>query len=307
MKKAIFSLALLLVSAGLSAQTIKVSFAKGDVATYKMNLTGTVGVPMQGNQEVSSTTTLQLTVNDATADGYVVEQKVTEFEMKGDNEMTQQFCNPTFYNAMKETPAVLKLDKNGAVVDPVNSDAVLSSVAKQTLDQINSLYEKHPEMEQALPKNKALMAANEQLTKENILKFYKEYGIFQLNGKDLKDGVPEETKMMDMIKVKNNYTVTSTDGALAIRCDVASNMTDNDVKAMLVEQMKKSGLGEQAQSAIESGWSQMKAMGMTKMDISGASDYNYDAQGWLTKQTSDIKSKVMGAEIKLKTDTEKVK
>lgn len=303
MKKVFLSLALLVMAVAASAQTIKVSFKQGEVRNFNTKVEASVGVPMQGEQKVTSEATQQYTVKEAGADGYTIELKTVDFNVTGSKEVANQIADGTMTEAMKKTPAILKLNAKGEVVDIANADDVLASAGEIVVGMINKMYEEHPELEKMMPKSKMLMAANEKLTKEEAVKSIREASIFSLNGKDITSGSTVDETLMDMIKVKSTYTVKSTAESTEISRNSASNMTDNDIKELIKKQMESSGMDASMTSMIDSQWDQMKAMGMTRLDLNSKATLNYDGEGWLTSSANNNATSVMGATVKVNITT----
>lgn len=73
-----------------------------------------------------------------------------------------------------------------------NADNVLAATAEVAINSINEMYSKHPEIEKVVPKSKAMLKVNDELTKDNLLKFIRESSVLSLNGKDIK---PESLSM----------------------------------------------------------------------------------------------------------------
>lgn len=302
MKKKVLLLLLLAIATVSSAQTININYKKGDVRTYTNSTNISVGAPMQGEQKASTTATVQYTVKDADANGYTVEMKTLDYSFDGSEEMAQQASNGTLIEALK-TPAVLKLDRNGVITDLVNSDEILARMAEAAVAIINKTYEKHPELEKVMPKAKTLMATNEQINKENALKNLREMSIFNYNGKDFKAGEAIDEELMDMVKVKSTYTVTSDNGSTVISRKSESNMNEGDIKSLIKQQMKKSGADDSATAMIDNAWGQMKAMGMTRLDLDSNGTSAFDSAGWLSSRSENNTTSVMGAKIKLTSTT----
>lgn len=302
MKKTALTLALLLMAFVAGAQTIKVDFHKGEVRKYSSKIDMTIGVPMQGEQKGSVSCNTTYNVTEATPEGYVVELKTDTFETSGEASIIQQFANSEIYGAMKTAPAKLKLDKNGAIVDLLNSDEVLASASKLAIDMINELYTKNPEIEKAMPKSRALMNVNEQMTKENALKFFRENTIFGLNGKDLKANPEAEEDFYNNLKVKSTYSVSDDNGQLGISKTSVCNMDDDAIKKFMKEQIGKMQGGEVSDANFNQIWSQMKMMGMTRITINGNANSTYGNGGWLNSNKSETNMKAMGASIKINYD-----
>ncbi len=298
MKKTILTFALLAVTLLASAQTIKVSYKQGETATYNSKVEYSVGVPMQGEMKATTDITVKYNIVKAGADGYTVEMSVVDFSVSGDNDIAENGVDVNFYKGVKKTPALLKLDPKGSVTSIENAEAVLASVAEATINGINDLYTRHPELDKALPKTKALLAADGQLTVENLLKKAREASVFSLNGKDIESGKKVDEKLMDMIKVKSTYTVETTATGLDIKRTSESDMTEDDVKNLVKEQVTKSGGDESAYKMVESAWGQLKAMGMTRLELTSNGTSAYTADGWLSSQNENSTTSVIGSTVK---------
>lgn len=303
MKKTVFTLALLLMAMVAGAQTVKVDFHKGDVRKYSSKTNLTLGVPMQGEQNGSETCQTTYTVTDATPDGYIVEFKTDSYETSGSAAVLQQFQNSEYFNALKNTPAKLKLDKNGQIVDLLNSDDILINVSKLSVEAINKLYADHPEIEKGLPKSKMLLTLNDKLTKENAINFFKEGTVLGLNGRDLKANPEANETFFNNFKVKTSYIVSDNNGQLEIAKTMVNNMNEDDTKNFLKGQIGQLQGGEISDADFEQIWSQLKMVGMTRISIDGNATSTFGNDGWLTSDKSDISMKAMGASVKISTVT----
>ena len=74
-------------------------------------------------------------------------------------------------------------------------------------------------------------------------------------------------------------------------------MTEDDVKAFLIDKMKQMGADESMTSQIETNWGRMKQMGMANMDVDGTSMTKLLNTGWATEYSTDVKTKMMGMEM----------
>lgn len=110
------------------------------------------------------------------------------------------------------------------------------------------------------------MAANSQLTPEFVLNFFKNFTVFSLNGRDLANVKNADETIYDFFKVKSSYDVSSANGTTTITRTAVSNMTDDDLKAILKKQMSQAGQ-EVDDTQLEQIWGQLKAMGMTSCTI----------------------------------------
>ena len=297
MKKSLITFALLLAVTALNAQTlIKANFQKGDQATYESVADVKVNTPMSGGSEsIKTNSKTKITVQDATADGYIIEVLTTNMKMEGSKEIAQQTGN-MLNQYLSNVPMLLKTDTNGKVKDLLNYTEVQTKASKFAMTFIDSLYNANPEMEKALPKYKMAMSMNSQFTKEAFIESVEYNTFFQLFGKTLKTG-DKENKDMQGIKTTVTYELNKEPNALNIVGKINGNMTEDDVKAFLINKMKQMGADEGMVSQLDANWGQMKQMGMAKMDVDGTSMTKLLNSGWATEYSTDVKTKMMGMEM----------
>ena len=106
------------------------------------------------------------------------------------------------------------------------------------------------------------------------------------------------------MKLTSTYTVGNNGGNTVITTNLKDNMTESDVKKMMIDQMKKMGMGEEVTSQIDANWGQMKAMGMTNLSVNGTDNLTFLPNGWLQSLNGKSATKVMGMEMKLDTQSE---
>ena len=297
MKKSLFTFVLLIAVTALNAQTlIKANFQKGDQATYETVADVKVNTPMSGGSEsIKTNSKTKITVQDATADGYVIEVLTTNMKMEGSKEIAQQTGNMQ-NEYLSNVPMLLKTDANGKVKDLLNYTEVQTKASKFAMTFIDSLYNAKPEMEKVLPKYKMAMSMNSQFTKEAFIESVKYNTFFQLFGKTLKTG-DREDKDMQGIKTTVTYELNNEPNALNIIGKIKGNMTEDDVKAFLIDKMKQMGADEGMVSQLDANWGQMKQMGMANMDVNGTSITKLLNTGWATEYSTDVKTKMMGMEM----------
>ena len=306
MKKSLLSFVLLLAVTALNAQTlIKANFQKGDQATYESVANIKVSVPMAGNSEsIKTNSQTKIIVKDATADGYVIEMTTSNVKMDGNQEVVQQTGN-MLNQYLSNVPILLKTDANGKVKDLLNYTEVQTHVSKLAMASIDSLYKAKPEMEKTLPKYKMAMSINSLLTKEAFIESAENNTFFILFGKTLKTGDKVDMNKQG-IKTTVTYEVNKEPNALNIIGKIKGNMTEDDVKAFLIDKMKQMGADEAMVSQLDANWGQMQKMGMAKMDVDGTSMTKLLNTGWATEYSTDIKTKMMGMEMTINTVTKLV-
>ena len=306
MKKSFLTFVLLLAVTALNAQTlIKANFQKGDQATYESVANIKVSVPMAGNSEsIKTNSQTKIIVKDASADGYVIEMTTTNMKMEGNQEVVQQTGN-MLNQYLSNVPILLKTDANGKVKDLLNYTEVQTQVSKLAMASIDSLYKAKPEMEKTLPKYKMAMSINSLLTKESFIESAENNSFFILFGKTLKTGDKVDMNKQG-IKTTVTYEVNKEPNALNIIGKIKGNMTEDDVKAFLIDKMKQMGADEAMVSQLDANWGQMQKMGMAKMDVDGTSMTKLLNTGWATEYSTDMKTKMMGMEMTINTVTKLV-
>ena len=306
MKKSLLTFVLLLAVTALNAQTlIKANFQKGDQATYESVANIKVSVPMAGTSEsIKTNGQTKITVKDASADGYVIEMTTTNIKMEGNQEVAQQTGN-MLNQYLSNVPLLLKTDANGKVKDILNYTEVQTQVSKLAMASIDSLYKAKPEMEKTLPKYKMAMSINSLLTKEAFIESAENNSFFIFFGKTLKTGDKVDMNKQG-IKTTVTYEVNKEPNALNIIGKIKGNMTEDDVKAFFIDKMKQIGADEAMVSQLDANWGQMKQMGMAKMDVDGTSMTKLLNTGWATEYSTDVKTKMMGMEMTIKSVTKLV-
>ena len=297
MKKSFLTFVLLIAVTALNAQTlIKANFQKGDQATYESVADIKLSAPMAGNSEsIKTNSQTKITVKDATADGYVIEMTTTNVKMEGNQEVFQQTGN-MLNQYLSNVPLLLKTDADGKVKDLLNYTEVQTKVSKFAMAFMDSLYKAKPEMEKALPKYKMAMSMNSLLTKEAFIESVEYNSFFILFGKTLKTGDKVDMNKQG-IKTTVTYEVNKEPNALNIIGKIKGNMTEDDVKAFLIDKMKQMGADEAMVSQLDANWGQMQKMGMAKMDVDGTSMTKLLNTGWATEYSTDVKTKMMGMEM----------
>ena len=297
MKKSFLTFVLLIAVTALNAQTlIKANFQKGDQATYETVADVKVNTPMSGGSEsIKTNSKTKITVQDATADGYIIEVLTTNMKMEGSKEIAQQTGN-MLNQYLSNVPMLLKTDANGKVKDLLNYTEVQTKASKFAMTFIDSLYNAKPEMEKVLPKYKMAMSMNSQFTKEAFIESVEYNTFFQLFGKTLKTG-DKENKDMQGIKTTVTYELNKEPNALNIIGKIKGNMTEDDVKAFLINKMKQMGADDGMVSQLDANWGQMKQMGMANMDVNGTSITKLLNTGWATEYSTAVKTKMMRMEM----------
>ena len=294
MKALFLSVLALGITLTTDAQTIfKANFNQGDTTIYQSKSNLKINAPMGGTQEIAIKLNQRYVVLQKNNSGYRLEFTITKVEYEGNKELKDQMndvISKYFYNI----PMIYITNLDGKITKIENYDEAVGKASKNAIADIEELYKKSPNIEAVMPKIKAIMAISEQLSEKNLIEDINSNTFFYYYGKILKTGDKEERKFPQGIKGITTYTVTTTSDETQLHCTSKSNMTEKDVKQMIIGNMKKTGLGEEVTSQIENNWGQMQSMGMTTLTFNSDEDYTFLPSGWMTDYASNSTAKVMG-------------
>ena len=296
MKKSLITFALLLAVTALNAQTlIKAKFHKGDKAVYETVADVKTKSSAKGTESVKTTSKTKITVQEATADGYVVEILTNSIKIEGSQAIARQTGNMVS-QYLDNVPMIVKTDANGKINDILSYDEVLSKISRFEIALLDSVYNANPKIEKAMPKIKAITTLKNKLTKESFIKSVENSTFFYLFGKTLKNGYKENKDIQD-IKATVTYELTKKANALNIVGKISCNMTEDDVKALIIDKMKEVGAEENLElmiAQVETHWDRMKEIGMATMDVNGTTNIQLLNTGWPTEYSSDVNINRMG-------------
>ena len=239
---------------------------------------------------------------DKTPQGYKIEYNVVDTQFDGDKDVVEQ-AQVAGNQYLKGVKMILQTNTDGKVEKILNLAEVAAAGSKNAIADIEEDYKKAPEMEQILPKAKVLTAISEQFEEKALIDNLNETSFLFYYGKDLKKNSKEDI-MKQGIKLTSTYTVANNGGNTVITTNLKDNMTESDVKKMIIDQMKKMGMGDEVTSQIEVGWDQMKAMGMTNISANGTDINTFLPNGWLQTQTGKASTKLMGMDMKFSTQSD---
>lgn len=298
-----FILSAMLCSAAIvvNAQTsIKANFNKGDSTIYQSAYNFKMDLPMGGGRkEASMDLTQRYVVLDKSNKGFKIESTFTNVDTKGD-EMVMQQNGVQNFKYMLNQPIVFLTDANGKITKIENYDAVIETTSKHAIADLDEMYKKNPMLEQVMPKATAIMALGDQLSEENVISFITNNSIFSFYGKTIKTGDVETRTFQQGVKGKTTYTLTTTGNVTTLQGDSKGDMTENEVKQMIISNMQKMGMdAETAKSQIEMGWGQMKQMGMTNLYFTSKEIADYQPNGWVSTSSTNASVKLMGMDLKI--------
>ena len=278
-------LSVFMMGAALTADaqaTVKVNFNKNDTTMYKEVVKLDMNLPMgQGNKKITITKNVRYVVLDKTAQGYKIEYNVADMVVDGDKDIADQV-----------QVAGNKYLKGAKMILQTNTDG-----------KVEEQYKKNPTLEQVLPKAKLMMAISQQFEEKALIDNLNENTFLYYYGKDLKTNNKED-RTKQGIKFTSTYTVANNGGNTVVTTNLKDNMTESDVKKMMIDQMKKMGMGDDMTSQIDANWGQMKAMGMANISANGTDTNTFLPNGWLQTQTGKATTKMMGMEMKFDTQSE---
>ncbi|GAB6975433.1 hypothetical protein JCM15124A_03400 [Prevotella falsenii] len=283
--------------------TVKAEFNKNDTTIYKDVMKMDMTLPMgQGKKKITITKNTRYVVLDKTANGYKIEYNITDIIVDGDKEVAEQ-AQVMGNKYLKGVKMMLQTNTDGKVEKILNLDEVAAAGSKAAIADIEEQYKKNPMLEEVVPKAKILMAISQQFEEKALIDNFNETTFFYYYGKDLKTNSKED-RIKQSMKLTSTYTVGYNGGNTVITTNMKDNMTENDVKKMMIDQMKKMGMGEEVTSQIEANWGQMKAMGMANISVNGTDNLTFLPNGWVQSISGKATTKMMGMDMKFDTQSE---
>ncbi len=305
MKKLMLSVAFLATTLCVSAQTlVKPDFKKGDVAHYEDVSTMQLNIPMGGGtQLVKAKAHATITVKDVNAEGFLLEDITSKIETEGETTLADNLVGPAKY--LVDTPVLFQTDKNGKLIKIVNYTEVAAKISKGAIAEIDKLYKENPEMESKLPKAKLIMALSTKFSEENLLKTFMQSGAYAIYGKTFGNGT-KENRELNSIKTTTVWNLSSILGTTAIVGKSKANMNEEDTKAYIINMLKEQGLDDAAIQQMNDNWSQLKQMGMDKIDLDMVETVHLSPKMWVTDYETKGKMTVMGSEMEITSNTKLV-
>lgn len=292
MKKSIMLLVVALMAMTLHAQiTIKPQLNAGDVFNYHNESTISLSSPQTGvsMKDTKMASDTRITVKSATKDSVVLEQVITnvdipqEFTIEGGgSSFTQNVGN---LKALVGKPVLFSATTDGKPLHVLN----LATLKQAMLDYLKSV----PELSggKALDPNVFVEnIANDKTMLESV----DQAGIYSFFGKTIKTGDTDDFNI-EGIKAKRTYTVS--DDGKQISVTYTPNMTSEDVKQMIISQLKMAGQ-EAYVSQFEASWPMVEASGMAKVDLSGTMTMQIGDKGWASTIDGNTTVNAMGMVMK---------
>lgn len=292
MKKTMMTLVLMLVAMVMSAQTsgVKISakYKKGDNMLYRM--TAVTNVMGKSINLVSET---RFVVTEASSKGYVIENTLEKMESDAaPDDLVGRMMNATT-ECLKGVKTIVVTDADGKVTGIKNIEEINKKTGEYLDKVFDELFVQLPaEATQILTKDKLKATVMEQMTETNLIKsMIIQPSPLALNGLTISTGSTDTGVDVSGFKLKNTYTLVTPD-ATKVKVVGKSEMTKDDMKKMIIDQVKKL-MPEQA-AMIEQNIDMVMQNDAFKMDKEQTADYEFGKNGWIKTITYSSSSSNMG-------------
>ena len=286
----LFVMALIAMTTTAQTATVSAQFSKGDYALYEVESSiESAAANLKFKGEVTHE------VKEANADGYLIE--ITTLKMDNANTEASDAVNQITtmqQQLLNNIPILVKTDAQGKFISIENTEEVRKNVEAKIDDLVNiTLEQGGAGMEKDMLKKLFL---------DDLLgpKLIDQVGAgtfshHALYGQTLFTGtMKDESK--DGYKMKTTYVVSVPKGSdiYTIKSSSVSNMSNEDIKAMIIDQVTKS-MPDQAE-AVKQNIDAMMEAGMLKLDFSQQCSYDFFKKGWLKNGEYNQKISLMGTE-----------
>ena len=276
MKKLMTTMLLLMITVIMSAQ-VKISpkYKKGDNMLYRSTIVTTTA-----GKNINFVTDIRYKVLEASSKGYTIE--VTSEKAESDaasNDLTGRLLNLTA-EMMTNIKGVYTTDADGKVTGIKNYEEMKEKTLENIDKLMDGLFKELPEeASQILSKDMVKNSMTEKLTQEYLIELTgNSPSPLTLNGKVLSTGYTDASTTENGMKVTNTYTLLTPD-ASKVKVTGQLNMTKEDMKKMIIEQVK-SIMPDQVEM-IEQNIESVMESGMMKMERTQTTDYEFFPNGWV--------------------------
>lgn len=292
MKKSMMTLVLMLVAMVMSAQTsgVKISakYKKGDNMLYRMTaVTNVMG------KSINLVSESRFVVTEASSKGYVIENTLEKMESDAaPDDLVGRMMNATT-ECLKGVKTIVVTDADGKVTGIKNIEEINKKTGEYLDKVFDELFVQLPaEATQILTKDKLKATVMEQMTETNLIKsMIMQPSPLALNGLTISTGSTDTGVDVSGFKLKNTYTLVTPD-ATKVKVVGKSEMTKDDMKKMVIDQVKKL-MPEQA-AMIEQNIDMVMQNDAFKMDKEQTADYEFGKNGWIKTITYSSSSSNMG-------------
>ena len=288
MKKLLLTGTLLLVTLAIGAQ-IKVApkMKKGDKKTYVAETLADFG-----KLQAKTTIETRFEVEDATADGYIIQSMITDVKVETDTtDMTGRIVALSS-NLTKGMNTRMLTDKDGKVLKILDFEKTMSQ-AKNMVDKLVDVIQLPDMISKDMIKNAAIST----ITEDKILNgMTLNNSPFALNGKTIATGTQDETSTKEGIKMKRTFTVNA-DGSIASSSKI--DMSISDMADMIID-MAASVFPDQTEEVKQQIRDMVKS-GVLKISATDNATYTLGKDGWVETITTEAFTESMGQKTKVTT------
>ena len=288
MKKLLLTGTLLLVTLVIGAQ-IKVApkMKKGDKKTYVAETLADFG-----KLQAKTTIETRFEVEDATADGYIIQSMITDVKVETDTtDMTGRIVALSS-NLTKGMNTRMLTDKDGKVLKILDFEKTMSQ-AKNMVDKLVDIIQLPDMISKDMIKNAAIST----ITEDKILNgMTLNNSPFALNGKTIATGTQDETSTKEGIKMKRTFTVNA-DGSIASSSKI--DMSISDMADMIID-MAASVFPDQTEEVKQQIRDMVKS-GVLKISATDNATYTLGKDGWVETITTEAFTESMGQKTKVTT------
>ena len=279
-----------MTSTAQTTATVTTRFSKGDYALYEVE--SSIG-GAQANLNFKGEVTHE--VKEANADGCLIE--ITTLKMDNTNAEAGDAINQitTMQKQLfNNVPILVKTDAQGKYLSIENIEEVRKNVEAKVDNLVNiTLEQGGVGMDKDMLKN---IFMNDLLGQKLIDQVGSgTYSHYELYGQTLFTGTMKD-EVKDGYKMKTTYVVSAPKGgdSYNIKSSSVSNMSKEDIKTMIIEQVTKS-MPDQAE-AVKQNIDALLDAGMLKLDFSQQCNYDFFKNGWLKNGECNQKISLMGTE-----------
>ena len=248
------------------------------------------------DQEMSMSSKMAYEVTEKTAEGYVVDMKISDMKVNGGDATIGDMIN-MMTRLLEGTNVRVAANQDGVPTGIVNWQEVKAGLLVASNKLMDEVYAAHPEVAAVMPKESIVEELENRLTEEELLKgvLLSPTSAFVMNGKMVSNLQKESYKNAQDIKMSRTYLIS--DGGKTITAISKTDMTEANLKAMIIEQVEKT-MPDQA-AAVKENIDAVLSSGMIKIDGSETSVYGLQDNGWLRSINFVSDTNIMMQKIKM--------
>ncbi len=265
---------------------------KGTKKTYA----GVTVMNLPGQKPITMNSEMSYTVTEAKADGCTIDMVCSNItsDVTADNLAGQLIV--AAQEMSKGITFRITTDRSGKVTG-IKDFAALSKVIDAQSDQfIETLFQKVPQLGQAIPKDNLKKQLMESYTEENLVKSINNASsVLALNGKTLMTGAQETFVNDQGMKMKRMYFVNGK----SVTSSSSIDMTKEEIKDLIIAQVEK--IAPEQADMVKQNIDQLMTSGMFKMEQKETATYELQSDGWVKSLTVDNTTDSMGQQLSTKT------